>query len=108
MSPAHRAIALGILLTVGAVRGSLAGPALVLTPCEIEHPLRPSVLAAECGVLKVPENPEQPGGRQIGLHVARVAAISRRKQPDPLFILAGGPGQSAIALYATTAAALAR
>src|SRR5215831_10413392 len=108
MSPAHRAIALGILLTVGAVRGSLAGPALVLTPCEIEHPLRLSVLAAECGVLTVPENPQQPGGRQIGLHVARVAAVSRRKQPDPLFVLAGGPGAAAGAFYATVAGAFAR
>src|SRR5215831_695012 len=108
MSPAHRAIALGILLTAGAVRGSLAGPALVLTPCEIEHPLRLSVLPAECGVLKVPENPQQPGSRQIGLHVARVAAISRRKQPDPLFVLAGGPGAAAGAFYATVAGAFAR
>jgi pimeloyl-ACP methyl ester carboxylesterase len=108
MSPARRAIALGILLTVGAVRGSLAGPALVLTPCELEHPLRLSVLAAECGVLKVPENPQQPGGRQIGLRVARVAAISRRKQPDPLFVLAGGPGAAAGPFYATVAGAFAR
>src|SRR6516225_3590190 len=108
MSPARRAIALGILLTVGAVRGSLAAPALVLTPCELEHPLRLSVLAAECGVLKVPENPQQPEGRQIGLRVARVAAISRRKQPDPLFVLAGGPGAAAGAFYATVAGAFAR
>src|SRR5215831_21013458 len=108
MSPAHRAIALGVLLTVGAVRGSLAGPALVLTPCEIEHPLRLSVLAAECGVLRVPENPRQPDGRQIGLHIARVAAISRRKQPDPLFVLAGGPGAAATAFYASVAPAFER
>jgi len=108
MSPARRAVALGILLTVGAVRGSLAGPALALAPCELEHPLRLSVLAAECGVLKVPENPQRPEGRQIGLRVARVAAISRRKQPDPLFVLAGGPGAAAGAFYATVAGAFAR
>ena len=66
------------------------------------------MLPAECGVLKVPENPEQPGSRQIGLHVARVAAISRRKQPDPLFVLAGGPGAAAGPFYATVAGAFAR
>jgi pimeloyl-ACP methyl ester carboxylesterase len=112
MSPARRAIALGILLTASAVRGSFAAPApapaLVLTPCELEHPLRLSVLAAECGVLKVPENPQQPDGRLIGLHVARVSAISRRKQPDPLFVLAGGPGAAAGAFYTTVAGAFAR
>ena len=108
MSPAPRAIALGILLAASAVRGAAAAPALVLTPCEIEHPLRRAVLAAECGVLRVPENPQQPDGRQIGLHVARVPAISRRKQPDPLFVLAGGPGAAAGAFYASVAGAFAR
>jgi pimeloyl-ACP methyl ester carboxylesterase len=83
-------------------------PVLKLSPCELEHPLRLSVVAAECGVLLVPENPQQPAGRQIGLHVARVAAISRRKQPDPLFILAGGPGASASAFYVAAAPAFAR
>jgi len=90
------------------VRGEAAAPALVLTPCELEHPLRLSVLAAECGVLQVPENPRQPDGRQIALHVARVPAISRRKQPDPLFVLAGGPGAAAGAFYASVAGAFAR
>src|SRR6516162_8635986 len=108
MSPAPRAIALGILLAASAVRGEAAAPALVLTPCELEHPLRLSVLAAECGVLQVPENPRQPDGRQIALHVARVPAISRRKQPDPLFVLAGGPGAAAGAFYASVAGAFAR
>ena len=108
MSPAPRAIALGILLAASAVRGEAAAPALVLTPCELEHPLRLSVLAAECGVMQVPENPRQPDGRQIALHVARVPAISRRKQPDPLFVLAGGPGAAAGAFYASVAGAFAR
>ena len=90
------------------MRGALAAPPLVLTPCELEHPLRLSVLAAECGVLRVPENPQDPGGRQIGLRIARVAAINRRKQPDPLFVLAGGPGAAAGAFYATVAGAFAR
>jgi len=56
----------------------------------------------------VPENPQRPGGRQIGLHVARVPAISARKRPDPLFVLAGGPGAAAGAFYATVPSAFAR
>jgi pimeloyl-ACP methyl ester carboxylesterase len=107
MSPASRAAALG-LLAVGAARAALAASVLTLAPCELEHPLRLSLLAAECGVLSVPENPREPAGRHIGLHVARVAAISRRKQPDPLFVLAGGPGAAAGAFYASVAPAFAR
>jgi len=83
-------------------------PPLTLTPCELEHPLRLTTVAAECGVLVVPENPALPGGRTIGLRVARVPAISRRKHPDPLVVLAGGPGQAAREFYVTVASAFAR
>jgi pimeloyl-ACP methyl ester carboxylesterase len=111
MRRAARACAAGVLL-LGALAARppalAAPPAFALSPCELEHPLRLTVVAAECGVLTVPENPQAPAGRQIRLHVARVAAISRRKQPDPLFVLAGGPGQAAGAFYATVAPAFAR
>jgi len=109
MPHALRAVALGILTALGlAARPCPAAPALPLSACELEHPLLHTVLAAECGVLSVPENPQLPLGRQISLHVARVAAISRRKQPDPLFVLAGGPGQAAASFYTTVAPAFAR
>ena len=48
--------------------------------------------AARC---EVPENPQDPKGRKIGLRVAQVRAISQRKIADPLFLLAGGPGSAA-------------
>ena len=125
MSPAARALALTVVVSLGvAIRtapartapvptapapaATGAAPALKLSPCELEHPQHLTVTAAECGVLTVPENPHNPSGRQIGLSVVRVAAISRRKQPDPLFVLAGGPGASASAFYATVAPAFAR
>ncbi len=108
MRPASRAAALGALLAAGAARAVLAAATLTLAPCEIEHPLRMTALPAECGVLQVPENPTQPEGRQIGLHVARIGAISRRKQPDPLVVLAGGPGAAASGFYASVAPAFAR
>ena len=109
MPHALRALALGTVVVLGlAARTLPAAPALPLSACELEHPLLLTVLAAQCGVLSVPENPNLPGGRQIGLHVARVAAISRRKQADPLFVLAGGPGQAAGSFYTTVAGAFAR
>jgi pimeloyl-ACP methyl ester carboxylesterase len=95
-------------LALSAAHAAPATPGLALTPCEIEHPLKLTVLAAECGQLPVAENPDDPSGRQITLHVARVPAISRNKPPDPLFVLAGGPGQAASAFYATVAAAFER
>jgi pimeloyl-ACP methyl ester carboxylesterase len=92
-------------------RGSDAtSPALAarLSPCELEHPQRLTVVAAECGTLTVPEDLSKPGGRQIHLAFARIPAISRRKQPDPLFLLAGGPGMAATTFYAMVAPVFAR
>src|SRR2546430_11494418 len=112
MRTAGRARGGGALLALGLPAGTVAAaasaPGLTLSACELEHPLRLTVVAAECGVLSVPENPQDPAGRHIPLHVARVPAISRRKQPDALFILAGGPGASAGAFYATVAGGLPR
>ena len=105
-APAAAAVVLA--LGLGAGSAGAARPVLALGACEIEHPLLHTVIAAECGVLTVVENPQAPTGRHIGLAVARVPAISRRKQPDPLFILAGGPGQAASDFYTTVAGAFAR
>jgi pimeloyl-ACP methyl ester carboxylesterase len=78
-------------------------PRLALKPCRLEHPARMLALTAECGALTVAENPDQPGGRKIELFVARVPAISLNKKSDPLFLIAGGPGTSAVDLYTSSA-----
>lgn len=68
-----------------------------LQPCPPGEP--PEGLAAEvdglCGVYEVFENREAKTGAVIRLRVAVIPALSRHPQPDPLFILAGGPGQAA-------------
>jgi pimeloyl-ACP methyl ester carboxylesterase len=84
------------------------GTGLQLSPCQIEDAAHYSVLAAECGTLEVAENPAKPDGRTIKLRVARVPAINRQKQADPLFLLAGGPGRGATALYGNAAPAFGR
>lgn len=56
---------------------------------------------ARCGILTVPENRSNPDGRQIKLNIAVIPAINRTPEPDPLFLLAGGPGQSAIETFPT-------
>ena len=50
---------------------------------------------AECATLKVPENWDAGSGRQIELAIALVPSRSPKPAADPVFILAGGPGQSA-------------
>jgi len=103
---ALRVLALSLLL-LGVPAARAAGPsaALRLAPCELEHPLQLTLVAAECGVLEVPENPHSPAARQIALHVAVVPAISSARAPDPLFILAGGPGEGAASFYVSVAGA---
>jgi len=76
---------------------------LALSACQLEDPARVSVVLAECGDLSLPEDPADSKGRRIGLHIARVPAINRHKQPDPLFVLAGGPGMAATTFHASVA-----
>jgi pimeloyl-ACP methyl ester carboxylesterase len=50
---------------------------------------------ALCGTLEVFENRAAASGRRIPLKVVVLPALSRDPRPDPLLILAGGPGQAA-------------
>ena len=81
---------------------------MTFAPCQIQDLQGIAVYSAECADFAVPENPAAPAGRQITLRVARVPAINRQKLPDPLFLLAGGPGMSASALYGNAAPAFGR
>ena len=53
---------------------------------------------ARCGNHEVWENREAKSGRRITLRVAVIPAKARAREPDPIFVIAGGPGQGAIAL----------
>jgi pimeloyl-ACP methyl ester carboxylesterase len=50
---------------------------------------------AYCGTYVVFENRETKQGRTIDLQIVLLPALSRDAQPDPVFFLAGGPGQGA-------------
>jgi len=50
---------------------------------------------ALCGTVKVFEDRESAQGRMIDLKVVVFPAFRRDPQPDPLFVLVGGPGQGA-------------
>jgi pimeloyl-ACP methyl ester carboxylesterase len=81
--------------------------ALALEDCRLEHPLGLASLAARCGTLTVAENPAEPAGRTIRLRIAVVPALDRHRAREPLFIVAGGPGQAATDFYAAAAGAFA-
>lgn len=79
-----------VLAGCGFVQG---GPArtLALTECRLPK----LAVAARCGTLAVPENRDRPDGRKIDIFVAVLPANAATSKPDPLVILAGGPGQAA-------------
>lgn len=67
---------------------------LEFTPCTLASPQAPAAVEAQCATLEVPENHAAPDGRRIALALAWLPA-ERDAAPDPVFMLAGGPGQSA-------------
>lgn len=75
-------------------------------PCSLSSPFLGTAIAAQCTVLQVPENPAAPAGRKIGLKIAWIPADrDDAAEPDPVFMLAGGPGQSATETYPQAAGA---
>lgn len=81
--------------------GSVAAEAqatsgLTLTPCKL-----PGLEEeARCGTLEVPEDHGAPSGRRISLKIAvlpALTAVGTASAPDPVFAIAGGPGESAVA-----------
>ena len=69
---------------------------IAFEPCVItsEQGLPPE--EAQCASFPVAENPAQPNGRKIALNIAWLPADNKGGgTPDPVFFLAGGPGQAA-------------
>lgn len=66
---------------------------------EFDCKLSGSQIDALCITLQIPENRALPDGRKISIYGAVVKAISRNPEPDPIFLLAGGPGQSAVETF---------
>lgn len=67
--------------------GPCAKPALIMATSLVSE--------SECGVLSVWENRSKKTGRKIDLKIMRVPALKPKPKPDPIFFLAGGPGQAA-------------
>ncbi len=63
---------------------------------------------ALCGKVERALDPLQAQGVLIDVHFAVLPALARNKLPDPVFFLAGGPGQSAIDMAGQLSQMLAR
>jgi len=81
---------------------------LELEPCTLSASGWPVTVAAQCGALPVPEDRNSANGRRIELAIALVPSTAKRPRPDPVVLLAGGPGQSALDAYPGVAAAFAQ
>ena len=69
---------------------------IVFEPCALTAPGQS--VEAQCAKIDVPENHDAPQGRRIELALAFIPA-SGTAEADPIFMIAGGPGQSAIESY---------
>ncbi len=84
---------LAILAGVGANAQARSLGSLQFEACTLgTKSARP--VEAWCTNLEVPENRAEPGGRTISLALAWIPARNEA-EPDPVLMLAGGPGQSA-------------
>ncbi len=89
-------------------QGEHGAATLSLEDCQLSAPGISIRMAARCGRLVVPENRQPGDSKPIELFTAVIPAISRSPAPDPLFILAGGPGQAASESYLQLSGAFER
>jgi pimeloyl-ACP methyl ester carboxylesterase len=83
---------------------SASAQTVSLQPCR----LKGVVHEAQCGSVKRALDPARPQGASIDVHFAVLPALARNKLADPVFFIAGGPGQSAIELAGPLAAQFGR
>jgi hypothetical protein len=97
------------LAKLGAVTATIIVPVLFLTGCDgnavksvgtttlaLKECRTPKVdTAVKCATFEVIENRETNTGRKIALNIVVLPATARVKEPDPIFLFAGGPGQAA-------------
>ncbi len=98
-----------VLNREGAVAGSNQPAGLIrgrvkLEPCNIPTVTKDAV----CGKYEVFEDRTGKTGRKIALNILILPAMSARAAADPIFVLAGGPGQAAASLPKTAGDYLVR
>jgi pimeloyl-ACP methyl ester carboxylesterase len=100
------AFTMALSFAATAIAQTMPADGIELETCELLVPGTPLSVVGQCGWLEVAENPDEPDGRRIRIHVARVPATGRVTEPDPLVFFAGGPGQAATEAWPLVAGAL--
>lgn len=73
---------------------------LSFQPCSLPSALGSDSIEAQCTTFEVPEDRSRPDGRRVALNIAWLPPLNEGDAaPEPLFFLAGGPGQSAVESY---------
>ena len=73
---------------------------LAFTPCTLTAPYLTTTVEAQCTTYEVAEDPARPEGRKVALNIAWLPATNEgAATEDPVFFLAGGPGQSAVQVW---------
>jgi pimeloyl-ACP methyl ester carboxylesterase len=102
LSPSRFAIAAALALALPVRADELAERrygTLTFAPCALGAEGSPRTVEAQCTTLAVPEDRAAPGGRTIELAIAWIPSSASEPADDPVFMLAGGPGQGARASY---------
>ncbi|MET0350430.1 MAG: alpha/beta fold hydrolase [Rhizobacter sp.] len=79
------------LAWVALLAGALPAARAELQPCRIDG----HRFEVMCGSVRRPLDPARPDGPAIDVRYVVVPALARRKFDDPVFLIPGGPGQSA-------------
>jgi pimeloyl-ACP methyl ester carboxylesterase len=81
---------------------------LSFSDCDLKNRAQGNLIGALCARMQVPEDPAAPDGRKIDLRVGLVKAHNAEPMADPVFFLAGGPGQSAVESFPMVVQGFAR
>jgi pimeloyl-ACP methyl ester carboxylesterase len=105
-----RPVVVGLVALAGALAARADAPplpvtlqygSLAFTPCTLSQAGQAQTVAARCATLRVPEDRSSANGRKIELAIAWVPSTAKSPARDPVVMLAGGPGQAALAAFPT-------
>ena len=86
---------IGLLITSAQAMAQPEANTIDFENCVLSMPGSPATARADCGFIEVPENPDDPDGTMIPIHIAIAPSTATEPEPDPVFFFAGGPGQAA-------------
>ena len=114
MSLHNKAFCLVFLLLLSSLTGcqtvttspTSPSPPIELTDCLLSTPGTTVQIPAQCGQFEVLEDRSSSSGKKISMNLAVIPAVSRSPADNPVFFLAGGPGEAATQSFLSVYSAL--